>query len=71
MPRRDQQRAGHGGEREQHRRQAGENADLGGVELEAVVDQRDDRRNRQDGEPQGGAGEPQQQQRGEKASLRP
>ena len=67
----DQQRAGHRGEREQHRGQAGENADLGRVQLEFVVDERNDRRHRQNGQPQAGAGEPQQQQRREKASLRP
>ena len=68
---RDQQRAGHGGDREQHRGQAGENADLGGVEPEPIVNQRNDRRHRQDGEPQGDACEPQLQQRADKAGLRP
>ena len=68
---RDQQRAGHGGDGEQHRGQAGENADLGGVEMETIVDQRDDRRHSEDGEPQADAGQPQQQQRGEEASPRP
>ena len=60
---RDHQRAGDGGAREQHHRQAGQDADLGFRQMQVVVDQRNDRRHRQDGQPQRDAREPEQQQR--------
>ena len=60
---RDHQRAGDGGAREQHHRQAGQDADLRLRQVQVVVDQRNDRRHREDGQPQRDAREPEQQQR--------
>ena len=60
---RDHQRAGDGGSGKQHHRQAGQDADLGFRQMQVVVDERDDRRHRQDGQAERNAREPEQQQR--------
>ena len=60
---RDQQRAGHRGQREQHRRQPGQDADLRLRHVQVGVDQRDDRRHRENRQAQPVAGEPQQRKR--------
>ena len=54
----DQHRARHGGDRKQHRRQARQPADARLRQMQVGVQQRHDRRHRQDGEPQTRAGEP-------------
>ena len=65
---RNQQRAGQRRDGEQNERKAGENADLGPGQVELGLDQRDDRRHRQDGQPQSHAAEPEQAGRGPKFS---
>ena len=47
-----------GGERKQHERQSGQDADLGLRQMQIVVDQPDHRRDGQDGQPQADAGKP-------------
>jgi len=59
----DHQRAGDGCAGKQHHRQARENADLRLRQMQVVMDQRYDRRHREDREPQRHAREPQQRQR--------
>jgi hypothetical protein len=49
---RDHQRAGDCGGGEQHHRQAGKDADLRFRQVQIVVDERDDRRHRENGHPQ-------------------
>jgi hypothetical protein len=60
---RDQQRSRHRGAGEQHRRQAGEYADLGLAEIEIGVKARDQWRGRQNSQAQPVAGEPEQGER--------
>ena len=57
-----QQRARHRGEREHQQRQAHQEADLRFAQMQVVVDQRDHRRHRQDGDAHADAGEPEQAQ---------
>ena len=60
---RDQQRARNRGQREHDERHADQHADLRLAHVQVVVDQRDDRRHREQRNPDGGAGKPEQHKR--------
>jgi hypothetical protein len=60
---RHQQRTEQGRDREQRRRDAAQEADLGGTQPELVADHRDDRRHGEDRQPQRVAGQPEQRDR--------
>ena len=68
---RDQQRARNRREREHDQRHADQRADLGLGHVQVVVDERDDRRHRQQRNPHRRAGEPEQRKHDEKMRQRP